>query len=49
MKRIALFTAIALLLPALTGCLTQRTITENGRTVSKEYKIKRPIKNALEE
>lgn len=49
MKRITSFTAIALLLTALSGCLTQRTVTENGRTVSQEYKVKRPIKEALAE
>lgn len=49
MKRITLFTATALLMTALSGCLTQRTVTKNGHTVSKEYKIKRPIKEALTE
>lgn len=49
MKLITSFAAIALLLTALSGCITQRTVTENGHTVSKEYKIKRPIKEALAE
>lgn len=49
MKRITSFAAIALLLTVLSGCITRRTITENGHTVSSEYKVKRPIKEALAE
>lgn len=49
MKRITSFASMALLLTALSGCITQRTITENGRTVSQEYKVKRPLKEALAE
>lgn len=32
----------------LSGCLTQRTVTEGGETVSQEYVIKRPIKDVIE-
>ena len=39
---------LSLLTFALTGCLTQRTVSEGGRTVDKEYVIKRPIKNVIE-
>jgi hypothetical protein len=36
----------ALTLP-MSGCLTQRTVSEGGQTVSEEYIIKRPIKEAI--
>jgi hypothetical protein len=49
MHHLAKITAVAIIFSSLTGCLTQRTVTQNGRTVSQEYKIKRPIKEALEE
>lgn len=32
----------------LTGCLTQRTVSEGGHTVSQKYVIKRPIKEAVQ-
>jgi starvation-inducible outer membrane lipoprotein len=31
----------------LSGCLTQRTVSEGGHTVSQEYVIKRPLKEAV--
>ena len=40
--------AIAILLTSLSGCLTKRTVTEDGRTVSEGYAIKRPLKDAVE-
>lgn len=40
--------AAALLLTSLPGCLTKRTVTEGGRTVSEGYAIKRPLKEAVE-
>jgi hypothetical protein len=44
-----LITASAILLALLTsGCLTQRTISEGGHTVSQDYIMKRPLKEALE-
>lgn len=49
MKRITSIAATVLLVAALSGCITQRTVTENGRTVSQEYKVKRPLKEALAE
>jgi hypothetical protein len=39
--------AAALALP-LSGCLTQRTVSEGGHTVSQEYVIKRPLKEAVQ-
>ena len=38
----------ALLVLPLTGCLTQRTVTEGGHTVKQEYVIKRPLKEAVQ-
>lgn len=38
----------ALLALPLTGCLTQRTVTEGGHTVKQEYVIKRPLKEAIQ-
>lgn len=40
--------AAAILLTSLSGCLTKRTVTEGGRTVSEGYAIKRPLKEAVE-
>jgi hypothetical protein len=31
----------------LTSCLTQRTVSEGGRTVKQQYVIKRPISDAI--
>lgn len=39
--------AAALVLP-LSGCLTRRTVSEGGHTVSQEYFIKRPLKEAIQ-
>ena len=40
--------ASAILLILLTsGCLTQRTVSQGGHTVSQEYVIKRPLKEAI--
>jgi hypothetical protein len=33
---------------SMSGCLTQRTVTEGGRKVSQEYVIKRPLKEAVQ-
>ena len=38
----------AVLTAPLTGCLTQRTVTEGGTTVKQGYVIKRPLKEAIE-
>jgi hypothetical protein len=38
--------AVTFALP-LSGCLTQRTVSEGGHTVSQEYVIKRPLKEAV--
>lgn len=32
----------------VSGCLTRRTVTQNGRTVEKNYVIKRPIRDAVQ-
>jgi hypothetical protein len=39
---------VATLTLPVTGCLTQRTITEGGQTVKQEYVIKRPLKEAVQ-
>jgi hypothetical protein len=40
--------AMAVILAAtLTGCLTKRTVTQGGQTVSEEYVFKRPLKEAI--
>jgi hypothetical protein len=33
---------------SLSGCLTQRTVSEGGHTVSQKYVTKRPIKEAVQ-
>ncbi len=40
---------LALVLPAffLSGCVTQRTVTQNGRVVSEGPVIKRPVRDAI--
>lgn len=38
--------AVTFALP-LSGCLTQRIVSEGGHTVSQDYVIKRPLKEAL--
>ena len=49
MNRIALkcLLAVSFTIP-LSGCLTKRTVTEGGRTVSQKYVIKRPVKEAVQ-
>lgn len=41
------FLLVATLTLSVTGCLTQRTITEGGQTVKQGYVIKRPLKEAV--
>ena len=50
MKRSFIFKCLlaAAIAAPLTGCLTQRTVTEGGQTVKQEYVIKRPLKEAIE-
>jgi hypothetical protein len=44
-----LFSAAALVSATLlSGCLTQRTVTAGGQTVSQQYVIKRPLKEVVE-
>lgn len=49
MKRTALyyFTVLALVFP-LTGCLTHRTVTSGGRTVSEGPVVKRPVQSLVQ-
>ncbi len=32
----------------LSGCVTRRTVTKNGRVIEKKNVIKRPVKNFIE-
>jgi hypothetical protein len=50
MKTISTFSLLLALVSSLlfSSCLTQRTVTQGGRTVSQDYVIKRPIKDALD-
>ena len=32
----------------LSGCLTRRTVTQNGRTIESDYVFTRPLKEAVE-
>ena len=43
--------SIAALVAALStsGCLTQRTVTQNGHVVSQDYIVERPIRDAIRE
>ena len=36
------------LLPILSACVTQRTVTENGKTVQQGTVIRRPVKEAIQ-
>jgi hypothetical protein len=45
----SIITTCAVFLALLTsGCLTRRTVSEGGHTISQEYVIERPLKEALE-
>jgi hypothetical protein len=46
MKVVLKTAAIAILLTSLSGCLTKRTVTRGGKTVSEGYHLKRPFKEA---
>jgi hypothetical protein len=49
MFRIAMkYLLAAVLVFPFSGCLTKRTVTEGGHTVSEDYVIKRPLKDAVE-
>ncbi|MCW1923669.1 hypothetical protein OKA05_13975 [Luteolibacter arcticus] len=37
--------AVAILFISLSGCLTKRTVTRGGNTVSEGYHFKRPFKD----
>lgn len=38
----------AVLVVPFSGCVTQRTVTEGGRTVKQGYVVKRPLKEAVQ-
>ena len=46
MKALLKALAITILLCSLSGCLTKRTVTRGGQTVSEGYSFKRPFKSA---
>jgi len=50
MKRFPILSLLLVMLSStlLSSCLTQRTVKQGGRTVSQDYVIKRPIKDALD-
>ncbi len=48
MKTLWYSLAAMVLATSLSGCLTQRTVTEDGETISQNYVIKRPIKDVVE-
>ena len=48
MKALLKAVAITILISSLSGCLTKRTVTRGGQTVSEGYHIKRPLKEAAE-
>ena len=41
------FLACCLIAFGCGGCLMQRTVTENGRVVSEDYVVDRPIRDAI--
>lgn len=43
MKPLTYCTAACILLISLTGCITHRTVTRGGNTVSQKYVIKNPL------
>ena len=46
MKALLKAVAITILFSSLSGCLTKRTVTRGGQTVSEGYSFKRPFKSA---
>jgi hypothetical protein len=46
-RRFALLLALALPGFFLTGCITHRTVTQNGRVVAEGPAIKRPVRDAI--
>jgi len=48
MKVLLKTVAAMIVLTSLSGCLTKRTVTRGGQTVSEGYHIKRPLKEAVE-
>jgi hypothetical protein len=50
-QKLRIFSALALALgiPAFlfSGCITHRTVTQNGRVISKGPAIKRPLRDAI--
>lgn len=48
MKNLPLLLATTVAALILTGCLTRRTVTDGGRVIEKEYVIKRPLKEIIQ-
>jgi len=48
MKLLLQAAMMVIVLTSLSGCLTKRTVTRDGHTVSEGYHIKRPLKEAAE-
>jgi predicted small secreted protein len=50
MKRFPILSLLLVVLSSslLSSCLTQRTVTQGGRTVKQDYVIKRPLKEVLD-
>lgn len=40
--------SVLLLIPALTGCLTHRTVSQAGQVKEQKYVIKRPVKEIIQ-
>lgn len=48
MKLFTLSFVALICITILPGCLTQRTVTQGGQTVSQNYVIKRPLKEVVQ-
>lgn len=48
-RLIALTIAALVAVLGTSGCLTQRTVTQNGHVVSQDYIVDRPIRDAIRE
>jgi hypothetical protein len=48
-RLLALSIATLVAVLGTSGCLTQRTVTQNGHVVSQDYIVNRPIRDAIRE
>jgi len=46
--RFAKYLSILMVILPLSGCITERTVTQGGQTVEQGLVVKRPLKEALE-